>query len=253
MKELEKEIKEKLKNWVSIVSKYQKPNMGKALWQITNTFVPFFGLWILMYFSLEWSYWITLALALVNGLFMVRIFIIQHDCGHRSFFKSTRLNNLVGFLCSSFSSIPYKYWAGTHSFHHGHNGQLEVTNIGDIRTLSVNEFRSLSRIQKFRYRLYRSPLVLFVIGPVYYMFVSCRTPLTPIRIWKKFQWSLLINNVYLILLYALLGVFLGWQKFFMVQIPIIVVFGVVAVWFFYVQHQHEETYKQWKQKFQVYV
>jgi len=80
------------------------------------------------------------------------------------------------------------------------------------------------------------------------MFVSCRTPLTPIRIWKKFQWSLLINNVYLILLYALLGVFLGWQKFFMVQIPIIVVFGVVAVWFFYVQHQHEETYKQWKHK-----
>jgi len=115
MKELEKEIKEKLKNWVSIVSKYQKPNMGKALWQITNTFVPFFGLWILMYFSLEWSYWITLALALVNGLFMVRIFIIQHDCGHRSFFKSTRLNNLVGFLCSSFSSIISKF---TRTFYH---------------------------------------------------------------------------------------------------------------------------------------
>ncbi len=248
MKELETEIQEKLKNWAQIVSKYQKPNIKKAIWQIINTFVPFFGLWVLMYFSLDWSYWITLALALVNGFMMVRIFIIQHDCGHRSFFKNQKLNNIVGFICSSFSSIPYRFWAGTHHFHHAHNGQLEVTNIGDVKTLTVASYRKLNWFKKLRYRLYRHPLVLFILGPLYYISFSCRTPIIPFKGWKKFKWSLWFNNVYLILFYALMAAVIGWKKFFLVQIPIIVVFAIIAVWFFYVQHQHEETYKQWKNK-----
>jgi len=248
MKELETEIQDKLKNWAQIVSKYQKPNIKKAIWQLVNTFVPFLGLWVLMYFSLDWSYWITLALALINGFMMVRIFIIQHDCGHRSFFKNQKLNNLLGFICSSFSSIPYRFWAGTHHFHHAHNGQLEVTNIGDVKTLTVDSYRRLNWFKKFRYRLYRNPFVLFVLGPIYYISFSCRTPIIPFKGWKKFKWSLWANNVYLILFYALMAAVIGWKKFFLVQIPIIAVFAIIAVWFFYVQHQHEETYKQWKNK-----
>ena len=132
---LDTEIKDALKNWKEIISSYQVPNDKKAIFQLLNTFLPFLGLWVLMYFSLQYSVLLAIGLGLVNAFFMVRIFIIQHDCGHQSFFKSKQLNNVVGYICSLFSSIPYKYWARVHNFHHGHNGQLEVREVGDIPTL----------------------------------------------------------------------------------------------------------------------
>ena len=134
------EIKESLKNWKEIVKKYQKADHKKAIIQIINTFLPFIGLWILMYLSLDWSIWITVALGLINAFFLVRIFIIQHDCGHQSFFSSKKVNNLIGYICSFFSLIPYRYWAKIHNYHHGHCGQIEVWEIGDIPTLTVKQY-----------------------------------------------------------------------------------------------------------------
>jgi len=154
---LNQKIKSQLSNWAQIVRKYQTPNLGKAIWQICNTIIPFLALWVLMYFSLEWSYALTIFLGLINGFLVVRIFIIQHDCGHRSFFKNQNANKIVGYLMSFLSSIPFKYWAQTHAFHHGHNGQLEHTNVGDIKTLTVVEFDKLSNGQKLRYRMFRNP------------------------------------------------------------------------------------------------
>jgi len=216
-----------------------------------TSFLPFLGLWVLMYFSLEWSYWITLGLAALNAFFLVRIFIIQHDCGHQSFFKSRKWNNAVGFVCSFFSFIPYKYWAKSHNFHHAHSGQLEYRGIGDISTLTVKEFRELSKFGRFKYRLYRNPFSLFLIGPLYYMFVSQRLPIAGMQMgWKKVQWSQFFSNIYLILVFSLLIITLGWKKFFLVHVPIIVLFGIIAIWFFYVQHQHKETYKQWKENWE---
>ncbi len=245
------EIKKALQDWGDKVKKYQRPNIKKAFGQMLTSFLPFLGLWVLMYFSLEWSYWITLGLAALNAFFLVRIFIIQHDCGHQSFFKSRKWNNAVGFVCSFFSFIPYKYWAKSHNFHHAHSGQLEYRGIGDISTLTVKEFRELSKFGRFKYRLYRNPFSLFLIGPLYYMFVSQRLPIAGMQMgWKKVQWSQFFSNIYLILVFSLLIITLGWKKFFLVHVPIIVLFGIIAIWFFYVQHQHKETYKQWKENWE---
>ena len=240
------EIKEALKDWPQMLQKYAQADTRKAVIQILNSFLPFIGLWILMYFSLDWSIWITFALAIVNAFFLVRIFIIQHDCGHNSFLKNRKINNIIGWVCSLFSSIPYVYWARTHSFHHGHCGQLEVSDIGDIQTMTVKEFRKLGPWQRFNYRLFRMPVVLFVLGPIYYMLIPNRLPLNNIKGWAKARTSQIMNNVLLLVLYLSLGYLLGWAKFFIIQLSIIFIFAIIAVWFFYVQHQHEHNYKGWK-------
>ena len=245
-----KEIKEVLKDWQKIVQKYQVPNTKKAVIQIFTSFLPFLALWALMYWSLGVSYWLTLALGALNAFFLVRIFIIQHDCGHQSFLKSRKWNNSLGFVCSFFSLIPYKYWARSHNFHHGHNGMLEFRDIGDIDLLTVKEYEALSRWKKLQYRLYRSPLVMFVIGPLYYLLIHNRLPIINLKGWKKVRQSLIWSNLSLVLFYVSLGFIFGWKNFFLVQAPIIVFFAIIAIWFFYVQHQHEASYKQWKENWE---
>ena len=242
------EITEKLKNWTTIVQKYQQPDTKKAIIQLLTSFLPFLGLWILMYFSLDWHYGITIVLAIVNAFFMVRIFIIQHDCGHQSFFKSRRWNNIIGFSCSFFSSIPYKYWAKSHAFHHAHCGQLEhdVRDIGDIHYKTVREFRELSRWNQWKYRIYRSAPVMFVLGPLYYALVPLRIPVINLKGWKNVRYSQIFNNIFMLGIYVLLAYLLGWDKFILIHIPLLIAFFVIAVWFFYVQHQHGEAYKAWK-------
>lgn len=229
-------------------SKYTQTSKTKAAIQILNSFLPFIGLWILMYISLDYSYWITLGLGIINAFFLVRIFIIQHDCGHRSFLSNSVARNIVGYVCSLCSSIPYHYWAKSHHIHHSHNGQLEVRDIGDINTLTVREFKSLSPWGKFRYRIYRSIAVMFVLGPIYYVLIHNRLPMIQMDVFKNEKFRLWLNNFILLGIFITLGYFLGWYKFFMTHLTIIVLFSVIAIWFFYVQHQHEEAYKQWKDK-----
>lgn len=246
------DIKKFLKNWNEIVVKYQEPSMKKAIWQMANTFLPYLGIWVLMYFSLDWSYWLTLGLGIINAFFTVRIFIIQHDCGHQSFFKSRKLNNFIGYFCSFFSSMPYRYWAKSHDFHHAHCGQLEedIRDIGDITVLTVEEYQALTPMKKFGYRVYRNPVVMFFVGPLYYLLVNQRLPLVSLKGWKKTYRSQAINNVLIFGLYVALAYFLGWQEFLLVHVPIFVAFAVIAIWFFFVQHQHEHAYKQWKENWE---
>ena len=170
------DIHQSLKNWKTIISQYQQANTGRAIGQLFSSFGPFLALWVAMYFSVEYSIWLTLALGMVNAFFLVRIFIIQHDCGHYSFMRKRKVNDVVGFVCSFFSSIPFTYWARVHSFHHGHTGQLEHRDIGDIDFLTVGEFRELSAWGKFKYRVFRNPLVLFVVLPMIYLGVVLRIP-----------------------------------------------------------------------------
>jgi len=245
---IEAEIKKKLENWQQIISEYQIPNTKRAVIQLANTFLPFLSIWVLMYFSLEWSYWLTLALGIINAFFLARIFIIQHDCGHASFLKSKRWNNAIGFFCSFFSSIPYKYWARVHSYHHSHSSQLEYEDrdVGDIKFLTVKEFASRSWWGKFRYRVFRHPLVMFGITPSAYLFIFNRYPVFSFKGWDKTKRSQLINNLTMLGVYLLLGFTLGWKKFLLIQVPLLMMFGAIAFWFFYVQHQHEYTYKAWK-------
>ena len=243
--DIDSRIKKDLKGWTRIVRRYQKPSTRKAFIQITNTFLPFLALWVLMYFTYDYSKLLTLGIGVIAGFFMVRIFIIQHDCGHQSFFKKTWLNNLTGVACSVFSSIPFRYWATNHNFHHVHSGKLEVRDIGDIDTLTVEEYRQKGWLGRLGYRAFRHPIVMFIVGPAWYIGVVNRLPLARLEGWRKTLTGLLPNNLLILGLYLLLGFLIGWAKFFFIQLSVIMFFGIIAVWFFYVQHQHEATYKKW--------
>lgn len=242
---LDQTIKHELSQWKTITRQYVKPDKKRAIIQLLNTFIPFLGMWVLMYLSLEWSYWITLGIGLVNGLFLVRIFVIQHDCGHQSFLKSTRWNNIIGIFCSVFTSIPYRYWASVHGFHHTHSGQLEVRDVGDIDFLTVEEYEKLSPRKRFGYQVVRFPIMLFFFAPLGYLLVSNRFPLR-FKDNKAIFTAQVLNNLFILACYIGLAFLLGWKEFLIIQIPLLLVFTSVAFWFFYVQHQHEEAYKHWE-------
>lgn len=234
-----------------IVKAYQLPDNKKAIVQSITSFGPFLAIWVAMYLTLDVSLWLTMGLALVNAFFLVRIFIIQHDCGHQSFTASRKANDLLGQFSSFMTFIPYKYWSKSHNFHHGHNGLLwEYRDIGDVDLLTVNEYKALDTWGRIKYRIYRSTPVMFFIGPIWYILVHSRLPLIKMSGWEHARKSLLRHNVILISIYAALVYFLGYEAFVYVQLPILVAFGMIAIWFFYVQHQHESTYKQWKEKWE---
>jgi omega-6 fatty acid desaturase (delta-12 desaturase) len=243
-------MKQELKNWPRILHKYQQPSVKKAVVQILNSFLPFLGLWTLMYFSLRVSYLITLLLGLVNAFFLVRIFIIQHDCGHSSFLSSRKWMHNVGFFCSLVTTIPFRYWAKEHDFHHAHNGQLDQRDHGDIKTYTVQEFRSLSKFRKIKYMIFRSPVVLFIIGSFYYLVVHNRIHVISMKSFKRLELSRFVNNLILAGLYVGLMFLLGWKEFLLVQVSVLFPFAVISVWFFYVQHQHEHTYKNFRENWE---
>ena len=233
----------------ALVKAYQLPDTRKAVIQMFNSFLPFLAIWVAMYLLLDVSVWLTLGLAVVNGFFLVRIFIIQHDCGHQSFTKNRKANDIIGEICSLVSFMPYRYWAKSHNYHHGHNGLLhEHRDIGDIELLTVQEFKAFSRFQKIRYLLFRSFPVLFVIGPAWYLLIQNRLPLINLKGWEHARRSLIRHNLLLVGLHLSVILLLGYKAFLLVHLPILLVFALVAVWFFYVQHQHETAYKEWKDK-----
>lgn len=234
-----------------IVKAYQLPNSRKATIQILNSFLPFLAIWVAMYLLLGVSIWLTLGLALINAFFLVRIFIIQHDCGHQSFTPNKTANDIIGQVCSMFSFMPYRYWAKSHNFHHGHNGVLwEHRDIGDITVLTVNEYNQLSRWGKIRYALFRNAIVLFVIAPLWYTLIHSRIPLIKMKSFEHARKALIRNNLMLIAIHAGVILLLGYKAFLLVHLPILAFFSIIAIWFFYVQHQHETTYKAWKDKWE---
>lgn len=167
-----------LKQLPSLVNKYRLPSFSQATVQSMTSFLPYIALWIAMYFLLDVSYLLVLLLAIVNAFFLVRIFIIQHDCGHQSFTKSSKINNLLGQIASVLTWMPYQYRAKGHEFHHNHNAILrDFRDIGDIDTLTVEEYSKLSPFRKIVYRLFRSAPVMFVIVPLRYIFIHNRLPL----------------------------------------------------------------------------
>jgi omega-6 fatty acid desaturase (delta-12 desaturase) len=195
-----------------------------------------------MLLSLEVSYWLTLALALPAAGLLVRLFIIQHDCGHGSFFASRRLNDLVGSLIGVLTLTPYQYWRRTHALHHANTGNLEHRDFGEVETLTVAEYKALSRWGKLRYRVYRHPLVLFVVGPVYQFVVKHRAPWDAPRSWRKEWRGVMLTNLGLAAILAAAWATVGLERFLLVQVPITLLSGTLGVWLFYVQHQFEDTY-----------
>src|SRR5437867_5332241 len=162
--------------WKEIVARYQKPSVGRGVWQIVNTLGPYAALWYLMYLSLAVSWWLTVPLAILAGGFLVRVFIIFHDCGHGSFFRSRTANDILGFITGVLTFAPYYHWRWEHALHHATSGDLDKRGTGDIWTLTVQEYLEASRWKRFAYRLARNPVILFLIAPLFIFFIKHRFP-----------------------------------------------------------------------------
>ena len=228
--------------WGPLVAKYQTPNTWGSIWQVCNTFIPFFLLWALTYISLGYGYWLTLLLALPAAGFLVRIFIIQHDCGHGSFFNSRKANDTLGSVCGVLTLTPYFYWRKSHAIHHASAGNLEQRGVGDIYTMTVAEYLQQSTWGRLKYRIYRNPVVLFVLAPTFLFLILYRFPHPDSKSWKKERASVLWTNIAIAAVIVLMSLAIGFKAFLLVQLPITILAVTAGTWMFFVQHQFEDTY-----------
>ncbi len=259
MKFDENQIIEDLKNWKEVVKKYSTPETKIARKEVLKTILPFVLLFIAAAIVYEFTFWGTLGICIVAGLFLTRVFIIQHDCGHQAFFPDRKKNDRTGFITSFLTCIPYTYWARSHNHHHSFQGQLDTRTIGDVTLLTVREYQELSNFAKLKYRIYRSVPVMFILGPIYYIFLHNRIPFINFKGWSKERKALMRTNLYLVIFFLILGVVLsipsfdlaeGFKKLAAIYIPILLTFVFTAIWFFYMQHQHNPNYKAWKKDWQ---
>ncbi|MBE2238754.1 MAG: fatty acid desaturase [Caldilineaceae bacterium] len=229
--------------WRQVVAKYQRPDARKSIWQLINSFGGLFLCWVLMYFSLNIGYWLTLLLAIPAAGFAVRIFIIQHDCGHGSFFKSRRANDSTGVVCSLFTLTPYKYWRKSHAIHHAHHAELEERGIGDVWTMTVDEYLAAPWWKKVAYRVFRHPLFLFGVAPGVNFLILERFPIEVKKEWRNGEReSVLYTNLALLGLFTLFMVWVGVGAVLVIFLPTFLIAAAVGTWLFYVQHQFERTY-----------
>ncbi|WP_241138425.1 fatty acid desaturase [Bacillus mycoides] len=236
------------KNLKKQVAPFEKSTAKKSVWQIINTVVPFIILWYLAYKSLSVSYWLALVPAVLAAGFMTRVFIIFHDCTHHSFFKSRRVNRIVGTCMGVLTLFPFDQWGHEHSVHHATSGNLDKRGTGDIWTLTVNEYLAAPFRLRLAYRLYRNPLVMFGLGPIYVFLLKNRFNRKGAR--KKERMNTYLTNVLIVALVGLLCWTLGWQSFLLVHGSIFLIAGSIGIWLFYVQHTFEDSYfegdKEWE-------
>ncbi len=230
--------------WLGLTKAFQKPDNWTSWMQVLNSFIPFFILWGVAYVAFSYSVWLMFPVAFLAALFGVRIFIIQHDCGHGSFFKSMKWRNRVGMVCSIITMTPYRAWQWEHAQHHAHSGNSDHKDLGEVITLTSQEFLAKSWWGQTWYRIYRFPISTFIIGPAWVFFLMYRFPY-----WKEYRPhkmvvnSIWITNAMLLILFALLFVLFGWAGVY-IQLTIVYLTAVLGVWLFYVQHQFEDGYWQ---------
>jgi acyl-lipid omega-6 desaturase (Delta-12 desaturase) len=222
------------------VARFQAASLWRARWQVINSFLPYVLLWFAMDRALNISYWLMLPIAILAAGFLVRIFIIFHDCGHTSFFKSKRANNATGAIAGLLLLTPYRHWRWQHSLHHGTAGDLDRRGCGDIWTLTVQEYLRSTRWQRLSYRLARNPIVLFVIAPLYVFVVHQRfaTSTAPARerqSVRRTNWALL--GIALVM-----SAMIGLKAFLLIQLTVSAIAGALGLWLFYVQHQFEGAF-----------
>lgn len=222
------------------VAPYEKYDRKKSIFQLINTLGPLVLLWYASYLSLSVSYWLTLVFAIATSGFVIRTFIICHDCTHGSFFKSRKANDIIGTITGIVALVPYRQWKLSHSIHHASSGNLDKRGIGDIWIMTVDEYAAASNWKRLYYRIYRNPLVIFGLGPIVIFLIQYRFNIKGAR--RKERMNTYLINVSLVVIYGSLILAIGWQAFLLVQIPIIFVSGCLGIWLFYVQHQFEDTF-----------
>lgn len=229
------------RDWVVLLANYREPSHWRSLWELFITAGPFLMLWGLAWWSVHVSYALASFLAVLNAAFLVRLFMIQHDCGHASYFDNRRLSDWIGRVIGVLTLTPYDVWRRLHATHHASTGNLQRRGIGDVLTLTVKEFQGLTFFGRLRYRLYRNPLVLFGLGPFYLFFLQNRLPIGLMRSGKKYWISAMGTNAAILAGLCVIGYLGGPAVLIFVFMPTMLVAASIGVWMFYVQHQFEET------------
>jgi omega-6 fatty acid desaturase (delta-12 desaturase) len=228
--------------WTRILARYREPSRTRSVTELVITVVPLVLLWVLMWATLDLGYWFCLLLAVPAAGLLVRLFMIQHDCGHGAFFRHRLTNDWVGRALGVLTFTPYDFWRRTHAIHHASSGNLDRRGIGDIDTLTVREYLALSRLGRLRYRLYRHPAVMFGLGPAYLFILQHRLPLGLTRAGWQPWLSTMATNAAIAALIGIVIWFIGIGAFLMVHLPTMLLAASAGVWLFYVQHQFEDTF-----------
>jgi omega-6 fatty acid desaturase (delta-12 desaturase) len=234
------DVTQKKKTWKEAVRKYQKSDTGRSVWQLINSVVPYFIMWYLMIRSLEISYWLTLALAIPAAGFLVRIFIIFHDCGHGAFLKNRKVSEVVGFITGMLVFTPHHQWWHRHAVHHATAGDLDRRGVGDVWTMTIDEYMEASPSQQRIYRIYRNPIAMFLIGPVFVFLFLNR--FVPKDTKSRERSSILMVDLTILGILILAYFTIGIKAYLLIQVPIMWIAASTGVWLFYVQHQFEDVY-----------
>lgn len=228
------------KDWAKVLSGYRDPSTLRSSYELAVTIGPFLLLWVLAWWSLSYSYWLTLAISVCNAAFLLRLFVIQHDCGHGAFFNNRSVSDWLGRILGVLTLTPYDVWRRSHSIHHGASGDLGRRGMGDIHTLTVAEYEARTPLNRLMYKMYRHPIVLFGLGPGYLFFVQNRLPLglSGVKYWV----SAMSTNAAILIGLAIMLYFGGLMPILLIFVPSTLLAATAGVWLFYVQHQFETTH-----------
>ena len=239
------------KEWVKILSEYREPNALRSVFELAVTLGPFLLLWALAWMSLSVSYWLTLMLSVINAAFLLRLFAIQHDCGHGAFFNNRTVSDWLGRVIGVVTLTPYDVWRRSHSIHHSSSGNLGRRGMGDIHTLTVAEYKERTPFERLKYRLYRHPIVLFGLGPGYLFLFQNRLPLG-LAEHARYWVSAMCTNAAILVGLAIIVHFGGLMPILLIFLPSTLLAATAGVWLFYVQHQFETTHWEAEEDWQLH-
>ena len=232
--------REKTAQLRKFIAPFEGSDVKASVRQIMNTIPPFIISWVLAYLTLDISIWLTVGFSAIAAGFVIRTFIIFHDCTHGSFFKNKKANAVVGTITGILTLFAYEKWKREHSIHHASSGNLDNRGVGDIWVMTIEEYVEASKWERFKYRMYRNPLVMFGIGPLFLVLISSRFNRKDAR--KKERNNTYLINISLVVIYSLLIWAIGWQAFVIVQGLTMFIAGALGIWLFYVQHTFEDSY-----------
>ncbi|MCL4143978.1 UNVERIFIED_CONTAM: hypothetical protein GTU68_019110 [Idotea baltica] len=235
-----------------VLSKYREPIYWRSIFELAVTAVPFIAFLTLAWILYGISPWLALALTIPAAGFLVRLFLIQHDCGHGAFFRSKTTNDWVGRVIGVLTLTPYDVWRKCHAIHHASSGNLDQRGVGDIHTATVREYQEMSRWRRIHYRIYRHPITLFAFAPAYLYFFQNRLPIGLMREGKTYWVSAMGTNVAIAAIFALMMYLIGSWAFLTVYLVTVYIAAAIGMWLFYVQHQFEDTHWDEAEDWQVH-